>query len=125
MHQVIKTKNAPEAIGPYVQAIKAGNFIFTAGQVPLSPVSGVMVEGGVREQTVQVIENLKAIIEAGGGTLSSIMKTTVYLTKPDDFTVMNEIYSKYFALNPPARTTVFISALPKGALVEIDAIAAL
>lgn len=125
MRSVVKTKNAPEAIGPYSQAIKAGGFVFTAGQIAIQPGTGSIATGGITEQTKQVLENLKAVIEAAGSTMSSIVKTTVYLTKPEDFAPMNEVYARYFPSQPPARTTVFISALPMNVAVEIDAIAQL
>jgi 2-iminobutanoate/2-iminopropanoate deaminase len=123
MKKIIKTDKAPQAIGPYSQAVVAGDFIFTAGQIAISPTTGEIIEGGVVEQTRQVLENLKAIIEASGTSMASVMKTTVYLTKPEDFVPMNEVYAKYFRNEPPARVTVFVSALPKAVLVEIDAIA--
>lgn len=125
MKSVIKTKNAPEAIGPYSQAIKAGGFVFTAGQIAIDPDTGTVHAGTVAEQTKQVLENLKAVIEAAGTSMSSIIKTTVYLTKPDDFAAMNDVYARYFPSQPPARTTVFISSLPKNVAVEIDAVAQL
>ncbi len=123
MKKIIKTEKAPEAIGPYSQAIVAGDFVFTAGQIALIPETGKVVDGGVREQTRQTLENLKAILEASGSNIASVVKTTVYLTQPDHFAPMNEVYAQCFNAQPPARTTVFISALPKGALVEIDAVA--
>ncbi len=125
MKKVIKTPDAPEPVGPYSQAIVAGNSVFTAGQIALTPETNTLVKGGVAAQTEQVLKNLKAIIQAAGADLSSVVKTTVYLTKPEDFTPMNEVYKSYFRSNPPARVTVFVSSLPKGALVEIDAIAQL
>ncbi len=125
MKKIIKTTNAPEAIGPYSQAVVAGNFVFAAGQIALSPETNALVEGGVAVQTEQVLKNLKAIIQAAGADLSSVVKTTVYLIKPEDFTPMNHIYGTYFNSDPPARVTVFVNSLPKGALVEIDAIAQL
>jgi 2-iminobutanoate/2-iminopropanoate deaminase len=125
MKSVVKTKNAPEAIGPYSQAIKAGGFVFTAGQIAIHPGTGSITTGGITEQTKQVLENLKAVIEAAGATMSSIVKTTVCLTKPEDFAPMNEVYAHYFPSQPPARTTVFISSLPMNVAVEIDAIAQL
>ena len=123
MKKIVKTDKAPEAIGPYSQAVVAGDFIFTAGQIAISTKTGAMLEGGVSEQTEQVLENLKAIIEASGASLSSVVKTVVYLTRPEHFAPMNDVYAKYFSNGPPARVTVFVSALPKSALVEIDAIA--
>jgi 2-iminobutanoate/2-iminopropanoate deaminase len=124
MKKIIKTDKAPEAIGPYSQAVVAGNIVFIAGQIAFSPETGE-IRGDVSQQTRQVLENIKAIIEAAGTGLASVVRTTVYLTKPEHFTPMNEIYAQYFKNEHPARVTVFISALPKGALVEIDAIAQL
>ncbi len=123
MKKIINTEKAPEAIGPYSQAVVTGDFVFTAGQIALIPETGKVVDGGVREQTKQVLENLKAILEASGSNIASVVRTTVYLTQPDHFAAMNEVYAQYFSAEPPARTTVFISALPKGVLVEIDAVA--
>ncbi len=125
MKVVIKTDNAPKAIGPYSQAIKAQSLVFTAGQVAIDPAAGALIDGGVGAQTKQALENLKAVVEESGASLSNIVKTTVYLTKPEDFAPMNEIYAQFFKTDPPARTTVFIRSLPMGALVEIDAIAQL
>lgn len=123
MEKIIKTDKAPRAIGPYCQGVIANGFIFTAGQIGLKPDTGEMVEGGVREQTRQVLENLKAVLEAGKSNLNNVVKTTVYLTKSEDFPLMNEVYAQYFVDEPPARTTIFVNGLPKGALVEIEAIA--
>ncbi|MEO0142774.1 MAG: RidA family protein [candidate division WOR-3 bacterium] len=120
---MINTENAPKAIGPYSQAVVEENFIFTAGQIGISPDTGNIIEGGITEQTEQVLKNLRAILNAAGADLKNVVKTTVYLTRSDDFPLMNEIYAHYFSDQPPARTTVFVSGLPKGALVEIEAIA--
>ena len=125
MKKIIKTSAAPAAIGPYSQAVKTDNLLFTAGQIAISPQSGEMIQGGVAEQTKQVLDNLSAIIEEAGATLSQVIRTTVYLTRPDDFAPMNEVYATYFKSLPPARVTVFVSALPMNALVEIDAIVGL
>ena len=125
MKEIIATQEAPEAIGPYSQAVKTDNFVFTAGQIALQPKTNTMIEGDVSVQTKQVLKNIKAVLKAAGTDMSSIVKTTVYLTQPEDFTPMNKVYATYFADEPPARVTVFISSLPKGALVEIDAIARL
>ncbi len=125
MKKIIETKDAPQAIGPYSQAVTAHTFLFTAGQIALVPGTNALIDGGVAEQTRQVLENLSAIIHAAGTDLASAVKTTVYLTKPDDFTAMNQIYASYFKNQPPARTTVFVASLPKNALVEIDAVAEL
>jgi 2-iminobutanoate/2-iminopropanoate deaminase len=125
MKQVINTDGAPKAIGPYSQAIKAGQFMFTAGQIALDPKTGAVIEGDIAAQTKRVLENLKAVIKASGADLSDVVKTTVYLTRIDNFAPMNEIYAQYFDTEPPARTTVFVNALPKGVLVEIDVVARL
>uniref|UniRef100_A0A7C4XGD5 RidA family protein n=1 Tax=candidate division WOR-3 bacterium TaxID=2052148 RepID=A0A7C4XGD5_UNCW3 len=123
MKKIIKTDKAPEAIGPYSQGVRENNFLFTAGQIGISPSSGEIVKGGIKEETGQALENLRAILKAGGTDLNNVVKTTVYLTKPEDFPSMNEVYAQYFKDEPPARTTIFVSGLPKGALVEIEAIA--
>ena len=124
MKKVISTSEAPQAIGPYSQAIEAGGFIFVSGQIPLIPATGELVEGSVEVQTARVLENLKAILEAAGSSLENVVKTTVYITNMDDFAKVNDIYGQYFQENPPARVCVEVSKLPKGALVEIDVIAA-
>jgi 2-iminobutanoate/2-iminopropanoate deaminase len=122
----ISTPNAPAAIGPYSQAVLCGELIYTSGQVPLDPATGQLVEGGVREQTIRVLENLKAILAAVKSDLQHVVKTTVYLKNMGDFAAMNEIYATYLARDgwePPARTTVEVARLPKDALIEIDLIA--
>lgn len=124
MKEIIQTQKAPAAIGPYSQAVKTGGLLFTSGQIPLDPVSGIVVEGGIVPQTKRVMENLKAILEAAGLTFSSIIKTTVYLQNMDDFKVMNEVYGEYFVTQPPARAAVQVSRLPKDVLIEIEVIAA-
>ena len=124
MKKVISTAEAPQAIGPYSQAIEAGGFVFVSGQIPLIPATGELVEGSVEVQTARVLENLKAILEAAGSSLESVIKTTVYITNMDDFAKVNGIYGQYFQENPPARVCVEVSKLPKGALVESDVIAA-
>ncbi|MBO9305913.1 RidA family protein [Thermomicrobium sp.] len=121
--EVIRTDGAPQPIGPYVQAVRVGQFVFTAGQIPLDPASGRMVEGGIEEQTERVLENLKAILEAAGSSLSRVVRTTCFLANLEDFAAFNRIYAKYFGENPPPRTTVQAARLPAGALVEIDCIA--
>ncbi len=118
---IVSTKNSPAAIGPYSQGIIAGGFLFTSGQLPVHPVTGE-VPSSIDEQTKQVLENLKAIIEAAGSTLDSVVKCTVYLQNMNDFMVMNQIYATYFTANQPARATVEVSRMAKNALVEIDAI---
>ena len=124
--QVIATSGAPAAIGPYVQGVRTGNLLFTAGQIALDPATLQIVEGGIGAQTTRVLDNLKAVVEAGGSSLAQVVKTTVYLKDMGDFAAMNAIYGTYFAPNgttPPARTTVEVSRLPKDALVEIEAVA--
>lgn len=119
----IETERAPAAIGPYSQAVAAGDFVFTAGQIPLVPETMEMLEGDVREQTELVLRNLAAILRAGGSALDRVVKTTVFLADMGDFAAMNEVYARHFGDHPPARSTVEAAALPKGALVEIEAVA--
>ena len=124
MNEIIATTNAPGAIGPYSQGVKtAGRMLFVSGQIPLVPATGAVVEGGIVEQTTQVLENLKAIVTAAGYSLSDVVKTTVYITDMGNFGQVNEIYGKYFTENCPARVCVEVSKLPKDVLVEIDVIA--
>ena len=123
MKTCIATDTAPQAIGPYSQAVEAGGFLFVSGQIPLDPASGEMVEGGIEAQTAQVLENLQAILIAAGASLTDVVKTTVYLKEMGDFARVNEVYARYFAEDCPARVSVAVSDLPKGALVEIDVIA--
>jgi 2-iminobutanoate/2-iminopropanoate deaminase len=124
--QVVSTKDAPAAIGPYSQAVRIGQFLYTSGQVALDPASGAIVAGGIAEQTVRVLENLKAVLAAGDAGLAQVVKTTVFLKSMGDFAAMNEIYARYFAADgvvPPARSTVEVARLPKDALIEIEVIA--
>jgi 2-iminobutanoate/2-iminopropanoate deaminase len=121
--QIIATERAPRAIGPYSQAIRAGNLLFVSGQIPIDPATGEFVAGGIVEQTEQVLRNLSAVFEASGASLSQVVKTTVFLADMDDFTAMNEVYARFFASDPPARATVQASRLPRDAKVEIDATA--
>jgi 2-iminobutanoate/2-iminopropanoate deaminase len=124
--QAISTKDAPAAIGPYSQAVRIGQFLYTSGQVALDPASGALVAGGIAEQTVRVLENLKAVLAAGDASLAQVVKTTVFLKNMGDFAAMNEIYARYFAAEgvvPPARSTVEVARLPKDALIEIEVIA--
>ncbi len=119
----IETTQAPAAIGPYSQAIKAGNFLYCSGQVPLVPGTGELVAGGIEEQTKQSLENLQHVLSEAGGDFNSVVKTTIYLADLGDFSVVNDIYASYCGEIAPARATVQVAALPKGALVEIDAVA--
>jgi 2-iminobutanoate/2-iminopropanoate deaminase len=124
--QVIATTSAPAAIGPYSQAVRTGNLIFTAGQIPLDPATQQVVAGGITEQTTRVLENLKAILEAAGSSLAKTVKTTVFLKNFNDFAAMNVVYGTYLASEgvvAPARTTVEVSRLPKDVLVEIEVVA--
>jgi len=120
---IIHSAGAPGAVGPYSQATSFGELLFTAGQIPLDPVSGQLVGGGIEDQTRRVLLNLEAVLEAGGSDLSRVLKTTVFLTDLGDFTAMNSVYAEFFKESPPARSTVQVSALPKAAIVEIEAIA--
>jgi 2-iminobutanoate/2-iminopropanoate deaminase len=119
----IQTENAPAAIGPYSQAIKAGDFVFASGQIPIDPQTGEFVAGGIREQTERVLKNLAAVLEAAGTGLDRVVKTTVFLADMGEFAAMNEVYGKFFTDVPPARATVAAAGLPRDARVEIEAIA--
>jgi 2-iminobutanoate/2-iminopropanoate deaminase len=122
----VSTSSVPAAIGPYSQGIRVGNLLFTAGQGPMDPATGKIVEGGITEQTTRVMENLKAIVEAGGSSLEKVVKASVFLKDMNDFAAMNAVYARYLApegVTPPARTTVQAARLPGDILVEIDAIA--
>ena len=123
MKQIIKTSAAPQAIGPYSQAARAGGFVFASGQIPLDPQTGEFVAGGVAEQTEQVLRNLSAVLEAAGTGLDRVVKTTVFLADMNDFAAMNEVYGRYFKEDAPARATVQAARLPRDARVEIEAIA--
>lgn len=120
----ISTQNAPAAIGPYSQAIEVNGFVYASGQLPIDPATGAFPEGGVKEQTRQSILNVKAILEEAGLALSNVVKTTVYLADMGDFAAMNEVYSQFFAHPFPARSAIAVKALPKGALVEVEVVAA-
>ena len=125
MNEIIATDKGPGALGPYAQAVKtAGGLLFVSGQIPLVPATGEIVAGGIEEQTVQVLENIKAIVEAAGYQLSDVVRTTVYLADIGDFNTVNGIYAKYFVENCPARVCIQVAKLPKAALIEIDATAA-
>jgi 2-iminobutanoate/2-iminopropanoate deaminase len=120
----VRTANAPEPVGPYSQAVGLGDLLFVSGQIPLVPETGETVDGGIEEQTHQVLRNLRAVLEAGGSGLDRVVKTTVYLSDLGLFPRVNAVYAEHFSAEPaPARATVEVSALPLGALVEIDAIA--
>jgi len=123
MREVISTGKGPKAIGPYSQAIKANGFIFVSGQTAFDPASGKAIEGGTARQTDRILENLRAILESAGSSLDRVVKVGVFLKDMNDFTVMNEVYARYFPANPPARTTVEVARLPRDFLVEIDVIA--
>jgi 2-iminobutanoate/2-iminopropanoate deaminase len=122
--EVIRTEKAPAAIGPYSQGIRCGGLLFCSGQIPLDPATGKIVPGGIEEQAERVLRNLEAVLAAGGASLASVAKTTVYLIDLADFPAMNAVYGKFFPGNPPARATVEVSKLPGGARVEIEAVAA-
>ena len=124
MRETVKTGKAPSAIGPYSQGVRSGGFLFCSGQIPLDPATGKRIEGGIEAQTERVLRNLEAVLAAGGASLSTVVKTTVYLADLGDFPVMNAVYGKFFPDHPPARATVQVAKLPAGSLVEIDAIAA-
>lgn len=123
---VVASNRAPAAIGPYSQAIRTGNLLFTAGQIPLDPATGQIVSGGITEQTTRVLENLKAILEAAGASLEQVVKATVYLKDMNEFAAMNAVYDGYMASGdapPPARTTIEVARLPKDARIEIEFVA--
>jgi 2-iminobutanoate/2-iminopropanoate deaminase len=120
---IIATDRAPRAIGPYSQAVRAGDLVFASGQIPIDPATGEFVAGGIAEQTEQVLRNLTAVFSAAGLGLNQVVKTTVFLANMDDFTAMNEVYGRFFGAEPPARATVEAARLPRDARVEIEAIA--
>ena len=123
MKEIIQTAHAPDAIGPYSQAIRANGLVFASGQIPTDPQTGQFVPGGIQEQTEQALKNLAAVLEAAGSGLDRIVKTTVFLADMNEFSAMNEIYGEFFRENPPARATVEAARLPRDARVEIEAIA--
>jgi 2-iminobutanoate/2-iminopropanoate deaminase len=120
---ILVSPDAPAAIGPYSQAVRTGSMVFLSGQIPLDPTSGQMVTGDIGAQTDRVMKNLAAVLKAGGLTFEDVVRTTIYLTDLNDFQAVNAVYGRYFPENPPARATVQVAALPRGADVEIDAIA--
>jgi 2-iminobutanoate/2-iminopropanoate deaminase len=122
---IVSTEKAPKAIGPYSQAVRIENMVYTAGQISLNPATMELVEGGIEAQTRQVFKNLQAVLEAANSAFKYVIKTTVFLTDMANFAAMNAVYSEYFPENPPARSTVAVAALPKGSLVEIEVIALL
>ncbi len=123
--KIIATDKAPAALGPYSQAVQAGELVFCSGQIPLDPVTGELVSGDIRRETRQVMENLRGVLEACGGRLGQVVRTTIYLVDMADFQAVNEVYGGYFPAEKPARSTVAVAALPKGVRVEIDAVAVL
>jgi 2-iminobutanoate/2-iminopropanoate deaminase len=124
MKKIISTNEAPAAIGPYSQAVRSGSLLFCSGQIPLDPKSGEIIPGDITAQTRRVLDNIAAVLRAEGRSFDDIVKTTIFLTDLSDYQTVNEIYGSYFKQNPPARSTVQVSALPKGAHVEIEVIAA-
>jgi 2-iminobutanoate/2-iminopropanoate deaminase len=123
MKKIVSTKDAPAAVGPYSQAIRSGTMLFCAGQIPLDPQTGQIVAGDIAAQTKRVMENVSAVLRAANLNFGHVVKTTIFLTSMGDFQTVNDIYATYFQQNPPARSTVAVSALPKGANVEIEVIA--
>jgi 2-iminobutanoate/2-iminopropanoate deaminase len=121
--QIIATEHAPQAIGPYSQAVVANGFVFASGQIPIDPATGQFVEGGIVEQTEQVLRNVSNLLEAAGTSLARVVKTTVFLADMNDFAAMNETYARFFGENPPARSTVQAARLPRDARVEIEVVA--
>lgn len=121
--QILTSEQAPKAIGPYSAGIRAGNLIFTAGQLGMDPATGKFVSAEISGQTRQALKNLQAVLEAGGASLENVVKVTVFLRDMDDFSAMNEVYAEFFSQNPPARSAVQVARLPKDAAVEIEAIA--
>ncbi len=121
--EIISTKDAPAAVGPYSQAVKVGNLIYTAGQIPLDPATGKLVQGDIAVQTERVMQNLHAVLAAAGSSLDNVVKTTVFLTDMGHYRAVNEVYGRYLANNPPARSAIQVTALPLGALIEIEMVA--
>lgn len=123
MKEIISTPNAPKAIGPYSQAVKAGGFVFASGQIPIDPATNQVIDGDISKQTERVLENLSAVLQAAGSSLDRAVKVTVFLKNMEDFAAMNAVYGRYFKEGPPVRSTVEVARLPKHVLVEIDVIA--
>ena len=123
MKKIISTNEAPGGIGPYSQAVRSGSFLFCSGQIPLDPKSGQIVSGDIAAQTRRALDNIAAVLRGGGLTFDNVVKTTIFLTDLGDFQIVNEVYGSYFKQDPPARSTLQVSALPRGAKIEIDAIA--
>jgi 2-iminobutanoate/2-iminopropanoate deaminase len=121
--EIIQTQHAPAAVGPYSQAVRVGQFVYTAGQIPLDPASGKMVDDDITVQSERALRNLEAVLAAAGGSLSNVVKTTVFLQDIAEFAAMNAVYAQFFSQNPPARSAVQVAALPLGARVEIEAVA--
>ena len=121
--EIISTDQAPGAIGPYSQAVKIGEMVFVSGQIPLDPLSGNLIEGDIKAQTRQVLKNVSAVLSAAGTSLDKVVKTTVFITNMNDFSLMNEVYAEFFTSMPPARACVEVSRLPKDVLVEVEAVA--
>jgi 2-iminobutanoate/2-iminopropanoate deaminase len=121
--KVVATKDAPQPIGPYSQAIKAGGFVFASGQIALDPATGKLIEGDIKAQTERVLKNLSAVLAAAGSSMDRVVRTTVFLKNISDFPAMNEVYGQFFKNEPPSRSTVQVAALPKDSLLEIDVVA--
>ena len=122
--EIVETQGAPRAIGPYSQAVRYGGLLFCSGQIAMEPVSGQVVTTEIRAQTERAMENLGAVLKTGGSSWDRVVKTTIFLTSMEDFAAMNEVYGRFFSTEPPARTTVAVASLPKGVLVEVEAVAA-
>lgn len=123
MKRIIATDRAPKAIGPYSQAVVGNGLVFASGQIPLDPVTGILLEGDITAQTERVLENLKAVIEAAGSSMDRVLRVTVFLKDVNEFAAMNEVYARYFGSEPPSRSTIEAARLPRGAKVEMDAVA--
>lgn len=123
MKEIISTEQAPKAIGPYSQAVKHNGLVFCSGQIPLDPATGQLIEGGIEAQTVRVLESLGAVLRAAGASYETVLKTTIFVQDLNDFAVVNEVYGRYFPVDPPARATVQAARLPRDVKVEIEAIA--